>query len=80
MRLVLAALVITASSSISLAQSWTSTTGTTQPAPTTTAPASNARIGEPKVKIPPAARSGEKGLRYGDGAADAGPVQVRRNK
>jgi hypothetical protein len=79
MRIVLTALVIAAIPSVASAQSWTATTGTTQP--TTTAPASNpSRIEEPKSKIPPAARSGEKGLRYGEGATDAGPVEVKRLK
>jgi hypothetical protein len=79
MRIVLTALIIAASSPMALAQSWTATTGTTQP--TTAAPSSNAsRIGEPKTKIPPAARSGEKGLRYGEGALDAGPIEVKRLK
>ena len=80
MRIVPIALVMALSPSLALAQSGTATIGTIQPAPTTTAPASNTKIGEPKSRIPPAARSGEKGLRYGKGAMDAGPVEVKRLK
>src|SRR5205823_3078432 len=73
MRIILIAFAVAAIPPLALAQSWTATTGTTQP--TTTAPASNTpRIAEPKTKIPPAARSGEKGLRVGEGA-DAGQVE-----
>jgi hypothetical protein len=79
MRIVLTALVILAVPSVVLAQSWTATNGT--PQPTATPPASNTQpIVEPKSKIPPAARSGEKGIRYGEGATDAGPVEVKRLK
>ena len=35
---------------------------------------------QPKSNIPPAARSGEKGIRAGEGAMDAGPVEVKRLK
>ena len=77
MRIILIALVIAATPSLALAQSWTATTGTTQP--TTKAP-DTLPNGQPRAKIPPAARSGEKGLRYGEGALDAGPVQVKRLK
>jgi len=79
MRIVLTALIIAAMPSVASAQSWTATNGT--PQPTATPPAANTqRIVEPKSKIPPAARSGEKGLRYGEGAMDAGPVDVKRLK
>ena len=69
MRIVPIALVIALSPSLALAQSSTATTGITKP--TTTAPASNTKISEPKSNIPPAARSGEKGIRAGEGAMDA---------
>jgi hypothetical protein len=79
MRIVLATLIIAASPSLALAQSSTATNGTTRPM--TTVPSSNtSRIEEPKSKIPPAARSGGNGLRYGEGAADAGPIEIKRNK
>ena len=79
MRIPLAALLVTATSSLALAQSTTATTGTTQPQ--TTAPATDKLPnGQPKAKIPPAARSGEKGLRVGEGAMDAGPVEIKRAK
>jgi hypothetical protein len=79
MRIVLTALVIAAVPSVVFAQSWTATTGTTQP--TTTAPASNpSRIEEPKSKIPPPANSKSRGIRVGNDALDAGPVEVKRNK
>jgi hypothetical protein len=79
MRIVLIAAAIAAIPSLALAQSWTATTGTTQPQ--TTAPASGAfPHGQPKAKIPPAAQSGEKGLRVGEGAMDAGPVEIKRLK
>jgi hypothetical protein len=78
MRTILAGL-IAATPSLALAQSWTATTGTTQP--TTTAPASNtSRIEEPKSKIPPPANSQTRGIRVGKDAMDAGPLEVRRNK
>ena len=79
MRIVLIALAVAASSSLSLAQSWTATNGTTKPM--TTAPSSNTKLTEPKSKIPPAAQSGtNRGLRVGEGAADAGPIEIKRNK
>jgi hypothetical protein len=84
MRIALAVLVIVVAPSLALSQSGTATTGTTKPmttAPASNAPSSNTRgISEPKSKIPPAARSGQKGLRYGEGAADGGPIEVKRNK
>jgi hypothetical protein len=79
MRIVLAALVVAAGSTFAAAQSTTATTGNTQPL--TTSPSSNTLPnGQPKAKIPPAARSGEKGLHVGEGAMDAGPVEVKRLK
>jgi len=78
MRIILSALVIVASPSFALGQSATTTTGITQP---TTTVQPNAKITEPKSKIPPAVQSGaNRGLRYGEGAADGGPIEVRRNK
>jgi len=79
MRIVLIVLVTAACPSLAVAQSWTATTGTTKPM--TTAPSSNTKISEPKSKIPPAAQSGaSRGLRVGEGAADAGPIEIKRNK
>ena len=84
MRIVPIALVIALSPSLALAQSWTATNGTTKPL--TSAPASNPprvdstppRVGAPKPSATPS--TGNRGLRYGEGAADAGPLEVRRNK
>jgi hypothetical protein len=82
MRTVLAALMIAASSSFVLAQSWTATTGTTKPmttAPASKAPTANSQgITEPKSKIPPA--SSNRGLRVGEDAADGSPIEIKRNK
>lgn len=79
MRIIIAALMIAVGSSVALAQSLTATTGNTQPQSTTPA---NDKLpnGQPKAKIPPAARSGEKGLNVGEGAMDAGPVEIKRLK
>ena len=78
MRIVLVSLLIAASSSLAAAQSSTSTNFTTQP--TQTAPSSaTLPSGQPKAKIPPAARAGEKGLRVGEGAANE-PVEIKRKK
>ena len=92
MRIVPIALVIALSPSLALAQSWTATSGATQP--TTMAPAAKTTgigqspgiaqpsgIAQPKTSIPPAAESGgNHGLRYGVGAADGSPIDVKRNK
>lgn len=79
MGIVLAALLVAANSSLAVAQSTTTRTGTTKPL--TTAPSSaTLPNGQPKAVIPPAARSGERGLRAGEGAADAGPVEIKRQK
>lgn len=78
-RIASAAWLLAASTTFAVAQSTTATSGTTKPM--TTAPASgNAQpIGQPKVVIPPAARSGEKGLRVGEGAADE-RVEIKTKK
>ena len=80
MHVILAALFFAVSSVSALAQSTTATTGVTKPI--TTAPASGDTLpnGQPKVKIPPAARSGESGLRIGQGAATGEPIEVKRLK
>jgi hypothetical protein len=79
MRIILAALIVAIGSSVAAAQSTTATTGNTQPL--ATSPSSETLPnGRPKVKIPPAARSGKKGLRVGERAMDAGPVEVKRLK
>jgi hypothetical protein len=79
-RIALAAFLIAAGSSLAAAQSSTATSGTTTPL--TSAPASNTTMpnGDPKWQAPPAARSGEKGLPVGPGAADGTPLEVKRNK
>ena len=77
MRIFLAAILVSAGCSLAAAQS--STGFTTKPM--TTAPSSATQPnGQPKAVIPPAARSGERGLRVGEGAMDAGPVETKRKK
>ena len=76
MRLFLATVFLTAASTMVLAQSSTAT-GTK---PMKTAPASNTPPnGQQKYVAPPAARSGERGLRIGEGAADV-PIEIKRIK
>jgi hypothetical protein len=79
--LVLAAALLTAGSTIAVAQSSTATSGTTAPMPTTPAAGSTgtAPAGQNKVVIPPAARSGEKGLRVGNDAV-GDPIEIKRQK
>jgi hypothetical protein len=83
--LVLAAILLAANSSTALAQSSTATSGTTAPmaARMPSAPgggnAGTAPAGQNKVAIPPAARSGEKGLRVGNDAA-GDPIEIKRRK
>ena len=79
MRIVLASLLIAATSSLAGAQSSTSTNFTTQP--TQTAPSSATQPnGQRKAVIPPAARPGESGLRVGEGAVTGEPVEIKRKK
>jgi hypothetical protein len=77
-RLFLATVLLAATSSIALAQS-APAPGTSKPM--TTAPASQNTIsnGQQKWVAPPAARSGEKGLSVGEGAADI-PIEIKRRK
>jgi hypothetical protein len=79
-RIVLAAGLLAATSSLAAAQSSTATSGTTQPM--TSAPASSNTLpnGQPKWMPPPAARSGEKGLPVGEGAFKGDPLEVKRVK
>ena len=67
MRATLAAIMIVSASLPALAQSSTATSGTMP-------------NGQPKYQPPPAARSGGKGLRTGNGAADAGMIEIKRQK
>ena len=76
-RIILAMLFLAAAPSLATAQSTTATSGTTKPMTTAPASGNTQSVGQPKVVIPPAARSGEKGLRVGEGAADE-PVEVKR--
>lgn len=78
-RIATATLLLAAGSSIAIAQSSTATSGTTSPMTTAPTSGSTQPIGQSKVVIPPAARSGEKGLRVGDGAADE-PVGIKTKK
>ena len=78
MRIILTALFLIASSAAAFAQSSTatSTTGAAKPV----SPPVSGPIGQSKSKIPPAARSGESGLRVGEGAATGDPIEVKRMK
>ena len=76
-RIILAAFVFVAAPAIAAAQSSTATSGTTKPIQSTTP--SGKEQGRPKAVIPPAARSGEKGLRVGEGAGDV-PIEIKRIK
>ena len=86
MRIVAIALFIAASGGAAFAQSSTATSGTTGTArpvaPPITGPISDKPkpLPPPIAKIPPAARSGESGLRVGEGAATGEPVEVKRVK
>ena len=63
---------------IAIAQSSTATSGTVKPMQSAPA-AGNTQSG--KAVIPPAARSGEKGLKVGEGAVTGdNPVEIKRNK
>ena len=76
-KIILTAFVIAGSASLACAQSSTATSGATKPM--TTAPSSNTNPnGTPKWMPPPAARSGEKGLPTGPGAATDQPLEVKR--
>ena len=79
--LVLAAILLAANSSIASAQSSTATSGTTAPMPSAPVAgnAGTAPAGQNKVVIPPAARSGEKGLRVGNDAV-GDPIEIKRQK
>ena len=77
MRIVLAAVMIVAGSLSAVAQSSTATSGTATPL--TTAPSSSTLPnGQPKYQPPPAARSGEKGLRVGNDVD--GAIEIKRKK
>ena len=76
-RILLAALAIAGSGSFACAQSSTATSGTNQPMTTAPTGATNPN-GSPKWMPPPAARSGEKGLPTGPGAATDTPLEVKR--
>ena len=79
MRVILAAAILAGISSLAAAQSTTATTGAT--APPATAPSSATfPHSEPKGKIKPPAYEGKSGLRVGNDATDAGPVEIKRNK
>jgi hypothetical protein len=81
-RIILTAIVLATTSALAHAQSATAS-GTTKPADSAP-PSGNTKpfgeIREPLVKMPPAARSGESGLRYGQGAATGDPIEVKRIK
>jgi hypothetical protein len=75
-RIVLAAFFLAAVPAIASAQSTTATSGTVKPMQT--APTSGAQN---KAVIPPAARSGEKGLAVGEGAVTGdNPIEIKRKK
>ena len=75
---ILLAFAIASAPSLASAQSSTATSGTFKPMQT--APASKTLPnGQQKWVAPPAARSGEKGLSVGEGAADV-PIEIKRIK
>jgi hypothetical protein len=75
--LVLAAAFLAATSTLAVAQSSTATSGRTAP----TAPAAGTTpTGQNNVVMPPAARSGEKGLRVGNDAVTGDPIEIKRQK
>ena len=78
-RVILAMLFLAARVLARRAQSTTATSGTTKPMTTAPTSGNTQPVGQPKVVIPPAARSGEKGLRVGEGAADE-PVEIKSKK
>jgi hypothetical protein len=86
MRIIVTALLLAASSAVAFAQSSTATTGTTGTAKPVSPPLAGPIADKPRplpspiAKIPPAARSGESGLRVGEGAATGEPIEVRRLK
>jgi hypothetical protein len=86
MRIIVTVLFLTASSAAGFAQSSTATTGTTGAAKPVSPPITGPISDKPRppppplAKIPPAARSGESGLRVGEGAATGEPIEVRRIK
>ena len=76
---IIIALLLAATPAVALAQSSTAISGTTKPLQS--APASGDAQNRPKAVIPPAARSGEKGLRVGEGAVTGdNPLVVKRDK
>jgi hypothetical protein len=79
-RIILAALFLAAASSLAAAQSSTATSGTTKPLTSAPRAGGTQPIAQPNVHIPPAARSGESGLRVGEGAVTGEPVEVKRRK
>lgn len=80
MRIVFTALIIAASCSLVAAQSTTAPTGVTQPMTTAPSSATTFPHGQPKAKIKPPAYERKSGLRVGNDATDAGPVEIRRIK
>jgi hypothetical protein len=82
-RIALAALLVAESVSLGIAQSNSATPGTgALPAPPMkTAPASGQNSSNSsKVATPPAARSGEKGLRIGNDAVNGDLLEIKRMK
>ena len=79
-RIILAVTLLVAVPAIAIAQSSTATSGTTKPlqsAPT----AGVSQNPKEKPAIPPAVRSGEKGLRVGEGAVTGdNPAEIKRIK
>lgn len=77
-RQIILAAILAAVPALAFAQSTTATSGTTTPMQT--APTAGGAQGG-KASMPPAARSGEKGLTVGEGAVKGdNPVEIKRNK
>jgi hypothetical protein len=80
MRIILAVTMLAGMSSLAAAQSTTATTGSTAPLATAPSSATTLPNGQPKAQIKPPAYMGKSGLRVGNDATDAGPVEIRRVK
>lgn len=78
-RIILTAFLVAAGSSLAAAQSSIATTGTTRPVQSAP-PSADPQNAEQRKPAPPAARSGEKGLRVGEGAVTGEPIEIKRRR
>lgn len=80
MRIILAVTILAGMSSLAAAQSTTATTGSIAPPSTAPSSAPNFPQSQPKGKISPPTYEGKSGLRVGNDATHAGPVEIKRVK